>query len=55
MKKTRINLARTAMMLLLAMLGSAGAWAQSEVINVGSGNNSSGYLPSYPNNTYSLS
>ena len=43
------------MMLLLVVLGSVGAWAQSSVVSVGGYNRSSGFLPSYPNNTYSLS
>ena len=55
MKKTRTYLARAAMMLLFAVLGSVGVWAQSEVVTVGSGGRASSYLPCYPNNTYSMS
>lgn len=55
MKKNLNQLVRTAMMLLLALLCSAAAWAQSSVVSVGGYNRASGFLPSYPNNTYSLS
>ena len=43
------------MMLLLAVLGAVGAWAQSEVVSVGSGTTSSSYLPSCTFCTYSMS
>lgn len=43
------------MVMLLAVLGSTGAWAEDGVITVGSGGRSSSYLPVYPNNKYSLS
>ena len=43
------------MTLLLAVLCSVGAWAQSEVVTVGTGGRASSYLPCYPNNTYSMS
>ena len=48
-------LARAAAVLLLAVLCSVGTWAQSEVIAVGHGTTASSYLPSYPNNMYSMS
>lgn len=54
MNKKTNPLARAAM-LLLVVLCSIGAWAQSSVVTVGNYNRASGFLPSYPNNTYSLS
>ena len=53
MKKTKINLMRTAM-LLLAMLGSVGAWAHSEVVSIGNTGKSDGYLPIDQYSKYSL-
>ena len=55
MKRKTNYLARAAMMLLLAVLGAIETWAQSSVVTVGSTDRASSYLPSYPNNTYSLS
>ena len=48
------------MMLLLAVFCSTGAWAQKKaagIVTIGEGSTSrgSGYLPSYPANTYSMS
>ena len=43
------------MTLLLALLCSAGAWAQTEVISVGSATYGHSYLPSYPNGRYATS
>ena len=54
MKKTRINLARAAMTLLLAVLSSAGTWAQSEVVSIGNTDRSDGYLPIDQYSKYSL-
>ena len=55
MNKTRLNLARAAMTLFLALFGSLGASGEDGVITVGEGGRASGYLPCYPNNTYSMS
>ena len=55
MKKKTTLFARATMLLLLAALSFTGAWAQSEVVTIGSGGRASGYLPCYPNNTYSMS
>ena len=55
MRKIKHNLTRAAMVLFFAVLGAVGAWAQSEVVSVGSGTTASSYLPSYPNCTYSMS
>ena len=47
--KQKANLfARTATMLLFAVLSSVGAWAQSDVVQVGKTNYGHGYLPSRP-------
>ena len=48
-------LARAAMTLLLAVLSSVGAWAQSSVVTVGSTTYGHSYLPSYPNGRYATS
>ena len=48
MKKKTNLFARAAMMLLLAVLSSVGAWAQSDVVQVGKTNYGHGYLPSRP-------
>ena len=42
------------MMLLLAVLGSVGAWAQSEVVSIGNTDRSDGYLPIDQYSKYSL-
>ena len=47
--------ARAAMTLLLAVLCSVGAWAQSNVVSVGKTTYGHSYLPSYPNVRYSTS
>ena len=49
MKRTNNYLASVAMTLLLVVLSSAGAWAQSEVVEVGKTTYGHGYLPSRPN------
>lgn len=49
------NLMRVAVMLLLTVLGSVGAWAEDGVVTVGNGGRGSSYLPCYPNNKYSMS
>ena len=46
MKRTNNYLASVAMTLLLVVLSSAGAWAQSEVVEVGKTTYGHGYLPS---------
>ena len=48
MKRTNNYLASVAMTLLLVMLGSVGAWAQSNVVTVGKTTYGHGYLPSRP-------
>lgn len=55
MNKTKSNLARAAMMLLFAVLGSIGAWAQSSVVTVGSTTYGHSYLPSSPDTKFSTS
>ena len=54
-KRTNNYLASVAMTLLLVMLGSVGAWAQSEVVEVGKTTYGHGYLPSRPNEKVSTS
>jgi hypothetical protein len=51
----RTFLARAAMMLLLAVLGSVGVWAQSSVVTVGSTTYGHSYLPSSPDEKFSTS
>ena len=46
-KRTNNYLASVAMTLLLVMLSSVGAWAQSEVVSIGNTDRSDGSLP-YP-------
>lgn len=41
MKNNLLRMARAAMVMLLAVLGSTGAWAEDGVITVGSGGRSS--------------
>ena len=53
--QTYSKLARAAMMLLVALFTTTVSWAQDGVITVGSGGRATGYLPCYPNNTYSMS
>lgn len=48
MKRTNNYLASVAMMLLLVMLSSVGAWAQSNVVTVGKTTYGHSYLPSTP-------
>ena len=55
MKRTNNYLASVAMTLLLVVLSSAGAWAQSEVVEVGKTTYGHGYLPSRPNEKVSTS
>ena len=55
MKRKTNNLARAAMMLLLAVLGSVGVWAQSSVVTVGSTTYGHSYLPSSPDEKFSTS
>ena len=53
--KQKTNLfARTATMLLLAVLSSVGAWAQSEVVSIGNTDKSDGSLPIDQYSKYSL-
>ena len=54
MKKKTNLFARTAMTLLLAVLGSVGAWAQSEVVSIGNTDKSDGSLPIDQYSKYSL-
>ena len=54
MKKKTNQFARTAMTLLLAVLGSVGAWAQSEVVSIGNTDKSDGSLPIDQYSKYSL-
>lgn len=54
-KQTYSKLARAAMMLLVALFATTASWAQDGVITVGSSSRATGYLPCYPNNTYSMS
>jgi hypothetical protein len=55
MNKTKSNLARAAMMLLFAVLGSIGVWAQNGVVTVGSTTYGHSYLPSSPDTKFSTS
>ena len=56
MTKTNKNfLARAAMTLLFALLSSAGAWAETEVVAVGSGSTASSNLPSNQFTKYFMS
>ena len=55
MKKKTNQLARTAMTLLLAVLGSIGVWAQNGVVTVGSTTYGHSYLPSSPDTKFSTS
>ena len=48
MKRTNNYLASVAMMLLVAVFGSVGAWAQSNVVTVGKTTYGHSYLPSTP-------
>ena len=54
MKKKTNLFARAAMMLLLAVLSSVGAWAQSEVVSIGNTDKSDGSLPIDQYSKYSL-
>lgn len=53
MKKKANLLSRVAMTLLLAVLCSAGVWAEDDVVTIGSISYGNGYLPSYPQSSYS--
>ena len=55
MKKKTNQFARTAMTLLLAVLGSIGVWAQNGVVTVGSTTYGHSYLPSSPDTKFSTS
>ncbi|MBQ4386897.1 MAG: fibronectin type III domain-containing protein [Prevotella sp.] len=55
MKTITFHLKRAAAVLLLCVLGSAGAWAQSSVVSVGNGTTGSSYLPSCTFSAYSMS
>lgn len=55
MKRTNNYLASVAMMLLLVMLSSVGAWAQSNVVTVGKTTYGHSYLPSTPDEKVSTS
>ena len=54
MKRTNNYLASVAMMLLVAVFGSVGAWAQSEVVSIGNTDKSDGSLPIDQYSKYSL-
>ena len=55
MKKKTNQFARTAMTLLLAVLGSIGAWGASDVITIGEDGYGYDFLPAFSNYNYAMS
>ena len=55
MKKKTNLLARAAMTLLLAVLGSIEAWAATDVITIGEDGYGYDYLPAFSNYNYAMS